>query len=99
MLRFGSKVRGLNQYIDEASRGWLGKENDEASLARDLGSLYQASSLLEIATMLEPFCQKPQNPIQRSKARQQDGMEWNGMEWNGEWNGMEWNGMEWNGME
>lgn len=47
------QVRGLNQYIDEAKPWIVAKENDEAHLREILA--YQASSLLEIATMLEPF--------------------------------------------
>ena len=47
------QVRGLNQYIDEAKPWMVAKENDEDHLREILA--YQASSLLEIATMLEPF--------------------------------------------
>ena len=47
------QVRGLNQYIDEAKPWMVAKENDEEHLREILA--YQASSLLEIATMLEPF--------------------------------------------
>ena len=47
------QVRGLNQYIDEAKPWIVAKENDEEHLREILA--YQASSLLEIATMLEPF--------------------------------------------
>lgn len=47
------QVRGLNQYIDEAKPWMVAKENDEEHLREILA--YQASSLIEIATMLEPF--------------------------------------------
>ena len=47
------QVRGLNQYIDEEKPWMVAKENDEEHLREILA--YQASSLIEIATMLEPF--------------------------------------------
>lgn len=47
------QVRGLNQYIDEAKPWMVAKENDEEHLREILAN--QASSLIEIATMLEPF--------------------------------------------
>lgn len=47
------QVRGLNQYIDEQKPWLVAKENDAEHLREILA--YQASSLLEIATMLEPF--------------------------------------------
>lgn len=47
------QVRGLNQYIDEAKPWMVAKENDEEHLREILA--YQASSLIEIATVLEPF--------------------------------------------
>ena len=47
------KVRGLNQYIDEEKPWEIAKSNDADHLREVLA--YQAGSLLQIASMLEPF--------------------------------------------
>lgn len=47
------QVRGLNQYIEEEKPWVIAKDGDEEHLREVLA--YQASSLLEIATLLEPF--------------------------------------------
>ena len=47
------RVRGLNQYIEEQKPWIIAKEKDEAHLREVLA--YQASCLLEIADLLEPF--------------------------------------------
>jgi methionyl-tRNA synthetase len=47
------QVRGLNQYIDEAKPWQIAKEKDMDHLKEVLA--YQASCLLEIADLLEPF--------------------------------------------
>lgn len=47
------QVRGLNQYIDEEKPWELHKKNDKEHLQEVLA--YQASCLLEIAEMLQPF--------------------------------------------
>lgn len=47
------QVRGLNQYIEEAKPWVVAKEGDEEHLREILA--YQASNLLEIAELLEPF--------------------------------------------
>lgn len=47
------QVRGLNQYIDQEKPWMIAKENDADHLREILA--YQASSLLGIATLLEPF--------------------------------------------
>lgn len=47
------QVRGLNQYIDEAKPWAIAKDGDAEHLQEVLA--YQASALLEIADMLEPF--------------------------------------------
>jgi len=47
------QVRGLNQYIDEAKPWTIAKANDEEHLQEVLA--YQASCLLEIADLLQPF--------------------------------------------
>jgi methionyl-tRNA synthetase len=47
------QVRGLNQYIDEEKPWVIAKEKDEDHLREVLA--YQASALLEIAELLEPF--------------------------------------------
>ena len=47
------QVRGLNQYIDQEKPWELAKQNDPDHLREVLA--YQASNLLEIADMLEPF--------------------------------------------
>jgi methionyl-tRNA synthetase len=47
------QVRGLNQYIDQEKPWVIAKEGDPAHLREVLA--YQASSLLSIATLLEPF--------------------------------------------
>lgn len=47
------QVRGLNQYIDQEKPWVISKEGDPAHLREVLA--YQASSLLSIATLLEPF--------------------------------------------
>jgi methionyl-tRNA synthetase len=53
------QVRGLNQYIDEAKPWEIAKSKDDEHL-RDVLA-YQASCLLEIADLLEPFL--PQTAI------------------------------------
>lgn len=47
------RVRGLNQYIDEEKPWVIAKEQDEEHLREVLA--YQASALLQIAELLEPF--------------------------------------------
>jgi methionyl-tRNA synthetase len=47
------QVRGLNQYIDTEKPWELAKENDDDHLREVLA--YQASCLVEIADLLEPF--------------------------------------------
>ncbi|MDL2363457.1 MAG: methionine--tRNA ligase [Patescibacteria group bacterium] len=47
------QVRGLNQYIDQEKPWTIAKEGDTEHLHEVLA--YQASSLLSIATLLEPF--------------------------------------------
>lgn len=47
------QVRGLNQYIDQEKPWAIAKEGDPAHLQEVLA--YQASSLLNIASLLEPF--------------------------------------------
>ncbi|HEX5743919.1 MAG TPA: methionine--tRNA ligase [Candidatus Saccharimonadales bacterium] len=47
------QVRGLNQYIDQEKPWAIAKEDDPAHLREVL--VYQASSLLGIAKLLEPF--------------------------------------------
>lgn len=47
------QVRGLNQYIDEEKPWTIAKEGDDDHLREVLA--YQASCLLEIAELLEPF--------------------------------------------
>ncbi len=47
------QVRGLNQYIDETKPWEIAKTDDKGHLREVLA--YQASSLLEIADLLEPF--------------------------------------------
>ncbi len=47
------QVRGLNQYIDETKPWQIAKDKDEEHLQEVLA--YQASCLLEIADLLEPF--------------------------------------------
>ncbi len=47
------QVRGLNQYIDQEKPWMIAKDNDQDHLREVLA--YQASSLLGIATLLEPF--------------------------------------------
>jgi len=51
--RVWDQVRGLNQYIDETKPWQIAKEKDEDHLKEVLA--YQASCLLEIADLLEPF--------------------------------------------
>lgn len=51
--RIWEQVRGLNQYIDETKPWKIAKDNDPEHLREVLA--YQASSLLEIADLLEPF--------------------------------------------
>jgi methionyl-tRNA synthetase len=48
-----AQVRGLNQYIDEAKPWEIAKQGDQDHLREVLA--YQASSLLQIAGLLEPF--------------------------------------------
>jgi methionyl-tRNA synthetase len=47
------QVRGINQYIDEEKPWVIAKEDDKEHLTEVLR--YQVSSLLSIATLLEPF--------------------------------------------
>src|SRR5581483_11408024 len=47
------QVRGLNQYIDETKPWEIAKSDDKDHLREVLA--YQASCLLEIADLLEPF--------------------------------------------
>jgi methionyl-tRNA synthetase len=47
------QVRGINQYIDEAKPWTIAKDGDSDHLREVLA--YQASCLLEIADLLEPF--------------------------------------------
>jgi methionyl-tRNA synthetase len=47
------QVRGLNQYIDEEKPWEIAKQKDDEHLREVLA--YQASALLEIAELLEPF--------------------------------------------
>jgi methionyl-tRNA synthetase len=47
------QVRGLNQYIDEEKPWVINKEGDKEHLSEVLA--YQASALLQIAELLEPF--------------------------------------------
>jgi methionyl-tRNA synthetase len=47
------QVRGLNQYIDQEKPWVIAKDGDTQHLQEILG--YQASSLLSIASLLEPF--------------------------------------------
>lgn len=47
------QVRGINQYIDEEKPWEIAKKNDMDHLREVLA--YQASSLMEIASLLEPF--------------------------------------------
>lgn len=47
------QVRGLNQYIDEEKPWEIAKQQDNDHLQQVLG--YQASALLSIANLLEPF--------------------------------------------
>lgn len=51
-----AQVRGLNQYIDEEKPWVIAKVGDADHLREVLA--YQASSLLQIASMLEPFMPK-----------------------------------------
>lgn len=48
-----AQIRGLNQYIDEAKPWEIAKSGDQDHLREILA--YQASSLLQIAGLLEPF--------------------------------------------
>lgn len=48
-----AQVRGLNQYIDEEKPWTIAKDGDDDHLREVLA--YQASSLLQIAELLEPF--------------------------------------------
>lgn len=56
------QVRGLNQYIDEEKPWMIAKENDEEHLREVLA--YQASALLEIAELLQPFLPAAATKIQ-----------------------------------
>ena len=47
------QVRGLNQYIDEEKPWQIAKDNDKDHLREVLA--YQASCLIEIADLLQPF--------------------------------------------
>jgi methionyl-tRNA synthetase len=51
-----AQVRGLNQYIDEEKPWTIAKEGDQDHLREVLA--YQASSLLQIGELLEPFMPK-----------------------------------------
>jgi methionyl-tRNA synthetase len=48
------QVRGLNQYIDEAKPWEIAKDKEDGEHLREVLA-YQASCLLEIADLLEPF--------------------------------------------
>jgi methionyl-tRNA synthetase len=48
------QVRGLNQYIDEEKPWEIAKNKDDSEHLREVLA-YQASCLLEIAELLEPF--------------------------------------------
>ncbi len=69
------QVRGLNQYIDQEKPWVLAKEDDPAHLREVLA--YQASSLLGIAKLLEPFlpgtAEKIKVRIQRRKDQTDQG--------------------------
>jgi methionyl-tRNA synthetase len=56
------RVRGLNQYIDEEKPWIIAKEEDKDHLQEVLA--YQVSSLLNIATLLEPFLPETSAKIQ-----------------------------------
>ncbi len=60
------QVRGLNQYIDEEKPWVIAKEGDEDHLREVLA--YQVSSLLNIATLLEPFLPETAAKIQAAFA-------------------------------
>jgi methionyl-tRNA synthetase len=47
------QVRGINQYIEEQKPWSIAKEGDEEHLQEVLA--YQASNLIQIADLLEPF--------------------------------------------
>jgi methionyl-tRNA synthetase len=57
------QVRGLNQYIDEEKPWEIAKKDDSEHLREVLA--YQASSLLEIASLLEPFLPDTAAKIQK----------------------------------
>lgn len=56
------QVRGLNQYIDQEKPWEIAKQNDPDHLREVLA--YQASNLLEIADLLEPFMPETAAKIQ-----------------------------------
>ncbi len=56
------QIRGLNQYIDEEKPWELAKEKDAEHLREVLA--YQASALLQIADLLEPFLPETAQKIQ-----------------------------------
>jgi methionyl-tRNA synthetase len=58
------QVRGLNQYIDEEKPWKIAKENDQEHLREVLS--YQASSLMLIAKLLEPFLPETSEKIRNS---------------------------------
>jgi methionyl-tRNA synthetase len=60
------QVRGLNQYIDEEKPWMIAKDEDMEHLAEVLQ--YQISSLLSIATLLEPFLPDTSAKIQATFA-------------------------------
>ncbi|MDB5175419.1 MAG: methionyl-tRNA synthetase [Candidatus Saccharibacteria bacterium] len=57
-----NQVRGLNQYIDQEKPWMIAKEGDTDHLREVLA--YQASNLLEIAELLEPFMPETAAKIQ-----------------------------------
>lgn len=60
------QIRGLNQYVDEEKPWELAKNHDEDHLREVLA--YQASSLLQIADLLEPFLPETATKIKHSLA-------------------------------
>lgn len=69
------QVRGLNQYIDTEKPWTIAKEGDEDHLREVLA--YQASALLEIAELLQPFLPSTAEKIEKifseGVVRQPDG--------------------------
>jgi methionyl-tRNA synthetase len=56
------QIRGINQYIDEEKPWEIAKQKDTDHLREVLA--YQAGSLLEIASLLEPFMPETAAKIQ-----------------------------------